>query len=467
MTAETLTGTPPTDLVLPRTAGSAAVAGRLGTLLFDRTVADRGAWALPVVAQAVVSALSFTVAGGVAWFLRTEGEMAALYQALAGIALVLLLIPLATLAGAAARLAATRRDTRLSSLRLLGATTGTVRLLTLLETSAMALVGAVVGVIGYAALMPVFGQLHFLGGPIGPSGLWLGFGPLALGVVALVGLTAISAAIGLRRVEISPLGVRTRAEAPRMHWLRVVLGGVAILGAIVVANTLQLISDDLGTIVAVMLVAFAVPMLAINLIGPWVLSVAARLDARLARTAVHLLAARSVLDDPKLVWRQIGGLALTSFIAVFLGVGMGVAVSDTSNPQEAMMMTDVRTGVLLTLTLAFITTACSVGITQAAAILDRRSLYVGLDMIGLPVGAMDAARRRAVLRPLLLVVAISAGCALLLVLPIAGATRTFDPTALLVVGAVLAGGILLVAGSLAVTRLTLGSVLATGLVRAE
>lgn len=459
--------TPPADLPLPDRAGSLAVTGRLARLLADRTVSDRGAWLLPVSALALVSALTLTVMGGLIWFWRAEGQLAMFYQGLAGVAGILLLIPLATLAGAAARLAATRRDTRLSSLRLLGATTATVRLLTLIETAVTALAGTLVGVIGYALLMPLFGQLSFMGGTIGATGLWIGAGPLVGAVLAIVALTTISAAIGLRKVEISPLGVRMRTDAPRMHWLRLALGFGAIVAAFGLSVATQVLNAEVGVIIVMMLVAFAVPMLAINLLGPFVVATAARIDARRARTATNLLAARTVLDNPKQAWRQVGGLALVSFVAVFMGVGLAFASGQTDDPETMMIFADIRTGVLLTLALAFVSTACSVGITQAAAILDRRSLFVGLDMIGMPVGAIDRARRRAVLRPLLLVVGIATGAALLVVAPVAGAARITDLMALATVAGVLIAGIAMVAASLGLTRLTLRSVLQDGTARAE
>jgi len=457
----------PTDLRLPPTASSWTAAVRIARVLADRTIADRSAWGLPVTALAIVSALTLSVAGGVRWFHTLEGEAGAFYQPMSMIALVLLVIPLATLAGAAARLAASRRDTRLSSLRLLGASTTTVRALTLIETGAIALVGAIVGVFGYLALMPVFGLLHFNGGPIGPAGLWLGPGPLVLGVLGIVVLALASSAIGLRQVEISPLGVRTRQHPPRLHWLRIAIGGVTIVASVLVMENLSVITEDVATMVVYMLVALAVPMLAINLIGPWVLAMLARVDAARAKTPVALLAARTVLDNPKAVWRQVGGLALISFVAVIVGVAFSYTTGPTSNPQEAFMAADTRTGALLTLAIAFVTVACSVGITQAAAILDRRALHVGLDMLGMPVSAIDAARRRAIMRPLVAVVVMSAGPALMLVLPLAGATQTFDPVSLGTTLAVLAVGVGTVASSLLVTRRTLRGVVAEGVARAE
>lgn len=367
---------PPADLTLPRNPSSWGAVTHIARVLADRTLADRSAWALPVTALAIVSALTLSVAGGVAWFHRIPGELATFCQGVSLVALILLIIPLATLTGAAARLAASRRDTRLSSLRLLGATTTTVRALTLLETAAMALGGAVLGVIGYLALMPVLGLLPFNGGPIGPTGLWLGVGPLALGVLAIAVLAVISSALGLRQVEISPLGVRTRERAPRLHWLRVVLGGGAILGSILVMQNLALIAADTATMIALMLVALAVPMAAVKQLGPWVLGLMGRWDARRARTTVALLAARAVVDNPKGTWREVGGLALISFVAVILGVAFTYGPDAASNPDEALLLADTRTGTLLTLAISFVIVACSVGITQAAAILDRRSLHV-------------------------------------------------------------------------------------------
>ncbi|MFZ2261743.1 MAG: hypothetical protein WAV52_13575, partial [Luteococcus japonicus] len=70
-------------------------------LLARPTMADRSSWALPVGAMGVASALSLSVAGGVHHFFSTTGELAGMYRFLSLVALVLLLVPMATLAGAA------------------------------------------------------------------------------------------------------------------------------------------------------------------------------------------------------------------------------------------------------------------------------------------------------------------------------------------------------------------------------
>ncbi|GAA1397904.1 ABC transporter permease [Luteococcus peritonei] len=455
----------PADPVLSRHSSSLHATRHLVRLLAGPTLADRAGWALPVTAMAVVSALSLSVAGGVHWFWQIDGPLTSLYRTLSSVALVLLLLPLATLAAAAARLSASRRDTRLSSLRLLGATRSSLRLLTLMESGAMAAGGALLGVAGYAVLMPLLGRLEFAGGPIGAAGLWLGLLPVVGAVLGIVLLAVVSSAVGLHRVEVSPLGVRTRARAAHMgRWRALVaVGG---FGLAFVAAQAGNGASSMVVIGATMMVALAAPLVLMNLVGPWLLQLVARAELRRARSAVSLLAARTLLEDPKQVWRQVGALALTSFVGVFMGIGMAMSSGAASNPAEAIAMQDVRTGVLLTMAFSFVTVACSVGVTQTAAVLDRRSLFVGLDMIGMPTALADRARRRAVMRPLLLVVGVSVAAALVMTLPM-GVAGHIDLTAVAVVAGVLAAGVAVVHAGLLVSGVTLRQVVRAGLVRAE
>src|SRR5690625_2433638 len=103
---------------------------------------------LAVIAFAVTTAVAMVVVGGWhAFSLRAHGATGdeAVYPTLAAIASMLLLIPLSTLGGAAARLAVARRDERLALLRLSGATSGQVTTLTLLESCSQALLGGLIG----------------------------------------------------------------------------------------------------------------------------------------------------------------------------------------------------------------------------------------------------------------------------------------------------------------------------------
>ena len=370
---------------------------------------------------------------------------------------MLLVLPLLTLGGSAARLSARRRDDRLATLRLLGATPATVAAMTVAESAALALGGAVAGVLGYLLLGPAVQQIPFRGEPIGAA-YWLP--PLAVlaAVAAVTLLGAVSAAVGLRRVVISPLGVRTRQSADRVRGARAVVAVVVVVAAVV---ALQSSFRDVAVAVAVILGAFAAGLGVLNLVGPWAVGVVARAQLRRAGTVERLIAARQVLEAPKAVWRQVGGVAMTSFVAVFAGTGMAMMAGQepTSGP-EMYLAQDIRTGILITVVASFLTVACSVGVNQAAQVLDRADLYVSLDKLGMPRKTLEAARTRAVMVPLLTVALGSAGVAAALVLPLVGLALVMAPLSVAVLLACLAGGVGLVRLALVGTRPVVGAVLA-------
>lgn len=423
-------------------------------LLARPTASGSAAIGLPILAFGVATALLLTTLAGAMSFFRWHDELGFTYQVLAIFASALLLVPLASLGGSAARLSARRRDDRLATLRLLGATTGFVARLTVLESIALAVVGALGGVVLYLALTPLVGLISFRGHPIGAGALLLN--PLIVAaVVAGVGLLAgASAAIGLRGVIVSPLGVRTKQSAPRSHWIRVVVG-VAIVAAVVFCVANPSLLGGAVTVIVVLAAAFAAANAVLGLVGPFVIKRFAMSGLRKANTPQRLIAARSVLESPKAAWRQVSGVSMTSFIAVFAGTALamiGAVSGDRADHGQVVLLGDIRTGVFITLTISFVMVACSVGVSQASAILDRRELYVSLDRLGMPVKTMNAARVRAVLSPLRIVTVGSAVTAAIIVLPMAGAALVLAPLSLLTIAASIAGGILVVWLGLLATR---------------
>lgn len=432
---------------------------RLAWLFARRSASSRSTVVLPVVAFTVVTALLLIVAGGAQAFFSWTDDTAGLYQVLAVIALSLLVVPLVALGGSAARLSARRRDDRLASLRLLGATPGLVTALTVIESTLLAVAGALGGAVVAVAVSPLVALLPFRGAPLGLSVL-LGPGWIALAVLGVGLLAAVSAVVGLRGVILSPLGVRTRQQAPRVHWLRVVVTVVVV--AVVVAAMSVFQVAGVGVMVAVLAVGFGGTVAVLNLIGPWVLRMVAAGQARRARTARRLLAARSILESPKAAWRQVSGVAMTSFVAVVAGVGVAVmdAAAAEGDPASRMLVADIRTGVIITIVASFLMVACSAGVNQAAAILDRRDLYVSLDRIGMPVSEMNAARSRAVLSPLRITAIGSALTAAIVLFPLTGLSLLLSPLTLATVAVCLAAGVLLVWAALRATRPVLTRVLA-------
>ncbi|WP_022881011.1 FtsX-like permease family protein [Gryllotalpicola ginsengisoli] len=429
-----------------------------------RGVGDPATVALPAIAFAVVTLCVTVVAGGVHAFFALPGDQALVYRILSLIALVLLGVPLATLGASAARLAARRRDERLSTLRLLGASTRLVSALTVVEATTVALAGALAGAVASLAALPFGALLRFDGQALGAA-IWPPLWAYPGVVAGVMLLAAASAAIGLRRVMLTPLGVRTRTVVPRVRRIRAVIAVLVIAAAAAAMSRLGLFGS-IAVVIAVMLGCFAAVLAVLGLVGPLVLRGFARGWLRRARTAGRLLAARSVLDDPKAAWRQVSGVAMVSFVAVFAGVGAAFAEASASggDPVARTLAADIRSGVLITLIMSFAMVACAVGVNQAAAVLDRRALYVALDRAGMPARVMHAARSRAVLAPLLVVTIGAAVCAAVVVLPLTGIALFLEPLTLLVIAGCLAAGIGLVWAGLLATRPVLAGVLAAGLV---
>ncbi|OLT50890.1 hypothetical protein [Cellulosimicrobium sp. CUA-896] len=386
---------------------------------------------LAVIAFATVTAVLLVVVGGFRAFLDRAGGVQGLregadasvtsfdtqYPLLAGIASLLLLVPLVTLGGAAARLAVARRDARLAALRLAGATTGQVTTLTMLDATAQAVTGALGGLLGYAALLPLVARLRFQGRTFEIAELWVGVPALLVAVVLVVAVALTSALLSLRRVAITPLGVAARVTPPGLRAVRLVATGVAFVAMLVVTTvSFGSVAIAITLVVGVLLVGFAT----LNLVGPFVIGVVGRITAARARHVATLLAGRRIVDDPRTAWRSVGGVALATFIA---GVASIVALFDpqaVSDPAEAQLLGDLKTGGFLTLAIAGLLAGVSTGVMQAGRVVDQRGEYRSLVLAGTDVRTLDRARFRETLVPLAVSVGAATGTALLLMAPVIG-----------------------------------------------
>lgn len=420
---------------------------RLAPMLLRPSTQGAAVLALPIVAFGVTTWLLGIVLGGTRAFFTWSGDDATTYQMLAVVALALLAVPLATLGGAAARLSARRRDDRLAALRLLGATSGTVLALAVGEATILALVGTILGAAAATATAPLIGLIPFAGEPLGASAMLPPLWSIGL-VVAVALLAAASALTSMRRVVVTPLGVARRDAPARVHWA-VVLVAVALMGVVFAVFSSLSEAFGIAVIIAILGTGFGIAMLVLNLLGPWIVGVQARIQVRRAASPARLIAARTVLESPKAAWRQVGGVALVTFVGVIAGVGS--ALLDTAG-DEFFLADDIRTGLIITVVGSFVTVACTVGLSQAASILDGRTLSRALHHGGMDVGTMDAARRWAVLSPLLLVVAVSAIAAGVLVVPLLGMALLTKPLTVMITGAVVALGVALVGVGLVATR---------------
>src|SRR5699024_11433825 len=107
-----------------------------------------------------------------------------------------------------------------------------------------------------------------------------------------------------------------------------------------------------ASLVAVLLLSLLVALLVVDVLGVLFVRLVAHIGARRARTADRHIAARLVSDAPKQYWRQVSGLAMTSFIAVVAGTGVSMLVRiddmDGMSGPETFLAGDMRTGILLT-----------------------------------------------------------------------------------------------------------------------
>ncbi|QOR71218.1 hypothetical protein IM660_02610 [Ruania alkalisoli] len=369
--------------------------------------------ALAVLAFAVTTAVTGVVLGGLLAFVERgqapgAADEAGFYITLAGTASALLMVPLITLGGAAARLAVARRDERLAALRLAGATTGQVSLLTILDATGQALTGALLGTAGTFALIPLVLQISFQGVPFSYGELvapWWVY----VAIVAVVTLVALFSAGGsLRKVAITPLGVAARTSPSPLHWSRV-LPMVAFGGAFaVLLNSGQ---AGLGVLVVLVVGGFAM----MNALGPWVMGLIGRFAAWRARTPATLIAARRIIDSPRTAWRSVGGVALATFIA-----GMTAAIAMFSGDQGDQMARDMSTGGFLTLAIAGVVAAVSTGVMQAGRVIDQAGEYRALRLAGTDRRVLDAARLQETLVPLAVAVGLATASALLFMVPALG-----------------------------------------------
>lgn len=372
-------------------------------------------------------------------------QMASTYVVLAIFACVLLVVPFAALAGSAARLAASRRDTRLAALRLAGATTGQVVRLTALDAAGQALVGSLIGIIGYFAIMPLIMLLNFQNQRFTFEQLWVGSIALVAVVAGVTVLALVSALITLRRVAITPLGVMSRAAEPLPAKWRVLIFLVVVAAAyLVFSNPTMLTGLGDAMIYAVIIGFFFLVFAVVNLVGAWVVAACARVKARRPKDAATMIAMRRILDNPKRAWRNVSGVALAVFIAGITSIcgylstaaWSSDGVAPSADDPGVTMMRDIGTGGLLTLGFAAVLAAVSCGVMQAGSVYDQAAEYRMLVLEGTDVKTLNRARFKEVLTPLTTVVVVAGGCSLLLMFPLFAASMTQPATILSFMGGV-------------------------------
>lgn len=221
--------------------------------------------------------------------------------------------PVAVFVATATRLSAARREQRLAALRLVGATPAQVARLAALEALIPCVAGAVLGVGLFFAARPLVARVPLDEATWFPDAIVPPLWQAAL-LLALVPVVGIVTAIGtLRRIVVTPLGVRSRQTPPRPRVLRL----VPLAGSLVALLVLLPLSRAEATERSQVLLglAFGGIVLGIALAGPWLTWLVGEALRRGPGGAATLLAARRLTDDPGGSFRSIAGVVMAVFVA--------------------------------------------------------------------------------------------------------------------------------------------------------
>jgi hypothetical protein len=223
-----------------------------------------------------------------------------------------LLFPVLMFTGSATRLSAARREQRFAAMRLAGGTPRQIALIACVESFVAALAGTVAGFGLFFLLRTPLASIPFTGAPFFPSDLSLSLANVLLVGLGVPVLAAMVALLALRRVNISPLGVTRRVTPRAPGWWRVfpLLAGIAELGWFVANGRPHSTNAQTQAFVP----GFALVMIGLVLIGPWLTMVGARIAARRTSWPAALIAARRLGDNPKAAFRAVSGLTLALFI---------------------------------------------------------------------------------------------------------------------------------------------------------
>lgn len=273
----------------------------------------------------------------VADFAGRQPEWLPSYQALSAFAAMLVIVPLFVLGTAAGRLSASHREQRLSAMRLVGATPGQVLGITVFETVLGGLAGTVLGLGIYAFTLPLTARVSTTGGAWYVSDLWVGWEIAVAALVAVPLIVGIGALLGLRKLVISPLGVARRQQMKGATVWR----GVIFIGLVAVYGMWAPTVNTAGGVIFALF--FGLLFLGFSLMGPLVVRVLGHLLAFFARTPQTLLAGRRIVDDPHSVWRTVGGITLTGFVAGFLTIIIPLATQAQDESGTSLTMVAEQT----------------------------------------------------------------------------------------------------------------------------
>ena len=247
---------------------------------------------------------------------------------------VALLLPVLILIATASRLSAARREERFAAMRLVGATPRQVAVISAVEAVVAAVAGVAAGFALFFVFRPLLYRVPFTGAPLAEGDLSLHRIDVVLAVIGVPVAAVVSARLALRRVQISPLGVKRRASSrpPRIVRIIPLLAGIAVLAYFDAVGKPGAIGGQLLEL----FVGFVLLVVGLVLAGPWFTTAGSRLMVKRASRPATLIAGRRLLDNPKAAFRFISGLVIALFVAsAMIGALSSIAAAGSSGGGSA------------------------------------------------------------------------------------------------------------------------------------
>lgn len=257
------------------------------------------------------------------------------WRIVAAIGAIATLVPVLLLIAIVTDLGAAQRAERFATLRLIGATPGQVARIAATETAATTLLGALLGIGAYLALIPVAARIVIGSSRFFPRDLLTSPAVIAATVLGTVLGAAAVAWWRTRRASIGPLGAsRERSERPpRPLSLLPLLAGLAGLAAV---RVVPRDSEASGTVIGCLLVgSFSLTMLGLLWAGPLLTSWSARLARRGARSAAQVISLGRLAQHPRAAFRAVGGLVVAVYTVTLFAVAITAAAGTTTPAQGA------------------------------------------------------------------------------------------------------------------------------------
>jgi FtsX-like permease family len=277
--------------------------------------------AIPRTAASCYACQNTTGSGPVLQFILVGGAVA-------------LLLPVLIFIATASRLSAARREERFAAMRLVGATPRQISVVCAVEAVVAAVAGVAVGFALFFVVRPLLYHVPFTGAPLAEGDLSLHSIDVVLAVIGVPVAAVVSALLALRRVRVSPLGVKRRAASspPRVARIAPLLAGIAVLAYFDAAGK----PGSNGGQLLELLAGFVLLIVGLVLAGPWFTTAGARLMANRASRPSTLIAGRRLLDNPKAAFRFISGLVIALFVgSAAIGALSSIAADSSSSGGSA------------------------------------------------------------------------------------------------------------------------------------